>query len=71
MVGHTDNVGILAANVALPDQRAASVRKALITQYKIAAERLVGHGDGPYSPVATNDTGDGRALNRRVELVKQ
>lgn len=71
VVGHTDNVGTLTANLALSNQRAASVLKALTTQYNVAAGRLQAHGNGPYAPVASNDTDAGRALNRRVELVKQ
>jgi outer membrane protein OmpA-like peptidoglycan-associated protein len=71
VVGHTDNVGTLAANLELSRQRAASVVKALTTQYGIAAARLAPFGDGPYAPRTTNDTEDGRTLNRRVEVVKQ
>jgi len=37
----------------------------------VAAERLAPYGNGPYAPVASNDTEDGRSLNRRAELVKQ
>jgi OmpA-OmpF porin, OOP family len=71
VVGHTDNVGVLAANVDLSNRRAASVVQMLVTKYAVAADRLQAHGDGPYSPLASNDTEDGRTLNRRVELVKQ
>lgn len=71
VVGHTDNVGGLAANIDLSRRRAASVVQALTTQYGIPAARLQAYGDGPYAPVASNDSEDGRALNRRVELVKQ
>jgi outer membrane protein OmpA-like peptidoglycan-associated protein len=71
VVGHTDNVGQQSANLELSRQRAASVVKALTTQYGVAADRLQSFGNGSYAPVASNDTEDGRALNRRVELVKQ
>ena len=71
VVGHTDNVGTLTSNVSLSNQRAASVLKVLTTQYNVAASRLQAYGDGPYAPVASNDSDDGRARNRRVELVKQ
>lgn len=71
VVGHTDNVGLLAANIDLSKRRAAAVVEALSTQYGIAAARLLPYGDGPYAPIASNDSEDGRALNRRVELVKQ
>ena len=71
VVGHTDNVGGLAPNMDLSKRRAAAVVQALTTQYGIPADRLQPYGDGPYAPITTNDSEDGRALNRRVELVKQ
>jgi len=71
VVGHTDNQGALARNMELSKARAASVVKALETQYGIPGSRLASYGDGPYAPVASNDSEDGRAKNRRVELVKQ
>ncbi|HQL47492.1 MAG TPA: hypothetical protein PLC09_02375 [Holophaga sp.] len=43
----------------------------LVGQHGIAAGRLTGHGVGPLAPVASNDTEEGRARNRRVELVKE
>jgi outer membrane protein OmpA-like peptidoglycan-associated protein len=71
VVGHTDNVGGLAANIDLSKRRAASVVLSLTTQYGVSAAQLQAYGDGPYAPIASNDAEDGRALNRRVELVKQ
>lgn len=71
VVGHTDNQGGLAHNVELSKARAAAVAKSLETQYGIPAARLGSYGDGPYAPVASNDSEEGRAKNRRVELVKQ
>jgi outer membrane protein OmpA-like peptidoglycan-associated protein len=71
VVGHTDNAGTLQANMELSRQRAAAVVKALTGQYGVAPARLQPYGDGPYAPVASNDSEDGRAQNRRVELVKQ
>lgn len=71
VVGHTDNTGVLATNMTLSQARAAAVVQALVTRHGIAAARLAPFGAGPYAPVATNDTDEGRALNRRVELVKQ
>jgi outer membrane protein OmpA-like peptidoglycan-associated protein len=71
VVGHTDNVGGLAANMDLSKRRAEAVAQALVTQYRVAAARLGSFGNGPYAPVASNDAEDGRALNRRVEIVKQ
>jgi len=71
VVGHTDNVGAMATNVALSKRRAASVVTALTTTHRIDAARLLPDGVGPLAPVASNDTDAGRAKNRRVELVKQ
>jgi len=71
VVGHTDNVGGLASNLDLSKRRAASVVQVLVSQYHIAADRLAPFGAGPYLPIQSNDTEAGRALNRRVELVKQ
>ncbi len=70
VVGHTDNVGGLESNLKLSSGRAASVVKA-ITAQGVAASRLKSAGVGPYSPVASNDTDEGKAKNRRVEFVKQ
>ena len=70
IVGHTDTVGDPAMNVKLSQARAQSVVSALVTKYGIAASRLIPFGNGPYAPVASNKTDDGRAKNRRVELVE-
>lgn len=69
--GHTDNIGGDAYNLDLSRRRAAAVKRALVTQYRIDAERFSTAGFGASRPVATNDTLEGRALNRRVELVRQ
>jgi len=71
VVGHTDNVGSLVNNMDLSKRRADAVTKALIAKYGVTASRLNAQGDGPTAPVASNDSEDGRAKNRRVELVKQ
>lgn len=71
VVGHTDNVGSLASNMDFSKRRADAVTKVLTTKYGIAVARLSAQGDGPTAPVASNDSEDGRAKNRRVELVKQ
>jgi outer membrane protein OmpA-like peptidoglycan-associated protein len=68
--GHTDNVGAPAANQALSEKRAQAVRDWL-TAKGVAATRLTAKGYGASKPVADNNTEDGRAKNRRVELVKQ
>jgi outer membrane protein OmpA-like peptidoglycan-associated protein len=69
--GHTDNIGGDAYNLELSNKRAASVKDALVTRYQIAAERLDSAGFGASRPKEANDTLEGRARNRRVELVKQ
>ncbi|BDU73713.1 OmpA family protein [Mesoterricola silvestris] len=71
VVGHTDMTGVLDANMRLSQARGEAVVKALVGQYGIAPARLRGHGVGPLAPVASNDTEEGRAKNRRVELVKE
>lgn len=71
VVGHTDNVGDFEYNLDLSRRRAQSVVQALVSQYGIAAARLKPHGVGYASPVASNRADDGRAKNRRVELVEQ
>ena len=70
VVGHTDAVGSAEANVTLSNARAAAVVKALTQQNAIDPKRLAPFGAGPYAPVSSNDSEDGRARNRRVELVK-
>ncbi len=71
VVGHTDLVGAMDANLTLSQARADAVVQALVTQYGIAAGRLKGHGVGPLAPVASNENEEGRGKNRRVELVKE
>jgi OOP family OmpA-OmpF porin len=68
--GHTDNVGDAATNQKLSEARAAAVVKALASR-GIAASRLTPKGYGATAPIADNRTEDGRAKNRRVELVKR
>lgn len=71
IVGHTDNVGDLEYNLDLSRRRAEAVVKELTTKYGIERSRLIPFGVGPLAPVASNDTEEGRAKNRRVEIVKQ
>jgi len=71
VVGHTDNQGTLDMNMDLSKKRADAVLASLTTKYDVAASKLRAAGDGPTAPVASNDAEDGRAKNRRVELVKQ
>ena len=70
VVGHTDYVGGLESNLKLSADRAGAVVKALVEK-GIPASRLKAAGVGPYAPVASNRAEEGRALNRRVELVEQ
>ena len=65
--GHTDNVGADAENQKLSDQRANAVMKYL-TSYGIEATRVIATGFGETKPVASNDTEEGRAQNRRTEI---
>jgi outer membrane protein OmpA-like peptidoglycan-associated protein len=69
IIGHTDNVGGEKYNDELSRGRAAAVVQDLV-QRGIAASRLTAEGKGLHQPVAPNDTEEGRAKNRRVELVK-
>jgi len=68
--GHTDNQGSAAANQALSEKRAQAV-VAWLTAHGVAANRLTAKGFGQTKPIEDNGTEDGRAKNRRVELVKQ
>ena len=71
VVGHTDNQGKPDYNLDLSRRRAASVVRELTGKYGVGADRLDDFGCGLYAPVATNETEDGRAKNRRVELVQR
>jgi OOP family OmpA-OmpF porin len=70
VVGHTDGAGVLESNLKLSAGRADAVVKALISR-GINASRLKPAGVGPYSPVESNKTEEGKAKNRRVELVER
>jgi OOP family OmpA-OmpF porin len=70
VVGHTDNQGTFEYNMNLSAQRANAVTRYLSEQSGIDPGRLQASGVGYLAPVATNDSADGRARNRRVELVK-
>lgn len=71
VVGHTDNVGVFADNMKLSRARGESVKNYLFSKYKISIDRLTGEGSGSLCPVSSNDTEEGRILNRRVEIVKR
>jgi outer membrane protein OmpA-like peptidoglycan-associated protein len=68
--GHTDNVGSPVSNKTLSEERARSVVNAIVSQ-GIAVERLSSAGYGQEKPISDNNTEEGRAINRRVELVKK
>jgi outer membrane protein OmpA-like peptidoglycan-associated protein len=71
IAGHTDSIAADAHNLDLSRRRAAAVRDALVSRHGITAARLTTTGYGESRPKDTNDTLEGRARNRRVELVRQ
>lgn len=71
IVGHTDSDGDLYSNMELAAKRAAAVIHILLEKYKIDGSRLNPKGLGPLAPVASNRTQEGKAKNRRVELVEK
>jgi outer membrane protein OmpA-like peptidoglycan-associated protein len=71
VTGHTDSTGDANANQNLSERRAKAVRQTLIDKYGFDPKRLSTKGYGAEQPLAANDTEEGRAINRRVELVKQ
>lgn len=68
IIGFTDNTGKVDYNQTLSEKRAKSVFDYLMQQ-GISSDRMVYEGKGVHDPVASNDTPEGRALNRRVEIV--
>lgn len=68
--GHTDNVGDDGSNLRLSEQRAEAVRDYLIER-SVSSGRIEYEGFGEDQPTATNDTAEGRALNRRIEIMVQ
>jgi OOP family OmpA-OmpF porin len=68
--GHTDSDGADDYNLKLPENRGKSVKTYLMETYKIDGARLESKGWGESKPIDTNDTPEGKANNRRVELVK-
>lgn len=68
--GHTDSVGTGAANLALSERRAAALRDRLVSAHKVDPARLDTKGFGSSRPRESNSTIEGRARNRRVELVR-
>ena len=70
VVGHTDNQGAYEYNIDLSRRRADAVVKSLAANHGVDAKRLRGAGVGMLAPAASNDGEEGRAKNRRVEIVK-
>jgi len=68
LVGHTDSRGAAELNQRLSEKRANTVSEFLTEEYSIAANRIVTSGEGESSPIATNETTEGRAKNRRVSV---
>jgi outer membrane protein OmpA-like peptidoglycan-associated protein len=71
IVGHTDNTGDFETNVKLSLERAKSVMNELVSKYGVDAKQLRAYGDGQTAPIASNSTEEGKAKNRRVEIVEQ
>ncbi len=70
IIGHTDITGDLDYNLDLSARRAEAVMDELVDEYGIDASRMEARGVGPLCPVASNKTDEGKALNRRVEIVE-
>jgi len=71
IIGHSDNRGQLDYNLGLSSRRAVAVARALAAQFGLDPARLAPRGLGPLAPIATNRSDEGRAKNRRVEMVEQ
>lgn len=71
VVGHTDGTGALVHNQKLSQARADAVVDALTSAHGISPDRLTAIGVGPVAPMASNDSEEGRGLNRRVQIVKR
>lgn len=71
IVGHTDNTGDLNHNLILSKERAEAVVAKLVGGYGINKSQVMAQGVASLSPVAGNDTNEGKAKNRRVEIVKR
>ena len=71
VVGHTDNIGGLESNLVLSKKRAEAVVRALGNEYGVDTARLTANGVAFLAPLAVNTSEEGRAKNRRVELLPQ
>ena len=70
IVGHTDNAGDFVSNMTLSENRAKAVMNELVSKYEVNANQLKAHGVSSLSPVSSNSSDEGRARNRRVEIVE-
>ncbi|MDP5121835.1 MAG: OmpA family protein, partial [Spirosomaceae bacterium] len=71
VTGHTDDTGNFESNKKLSEERATAIVNYMINKHNISGERLQPLGVGPASPASTNRSEEGRAKNRRVELVEK
>jgi len=71
IVGHTDNVGDFQTNLTLSENRAKAVASKLIAEFGVKENQLLMYGVANLAPVMSNSTDDGKAGNRRVEIVEQ
>ena len=71
IVGHTDNVGDFSSNMTLSENRAKAIMDELVTKCNVDANQLESYGAASLSPVTSNSTDEGKAKNRRVEIVEQ
>ena len=67
--GHTDAVGAAAYNMQLSQRRSDAVRDYLLANFDLNPDQLTAKGYGETDPIASNDTDEGRAKNRRVQFV--
>ena len=67
IAGHTDSTGNVASNMTLSNERSAAVKNYLVSN-GVAADRLTSNGFGDTQPIGDNNTEEGRASNRRVEV---
>jgi len=70
IVGHTDNIGDFSSNMVLSENRAKAILNELITKYNVNRNQLKAYGVANLSPVKSNITDEGKAKNRRVEIVE-
>nr|WP_237172491.1 OmpA family protein [Pantoea alhagi] len=69
IIGHSDDTGSAAINLSLSTERARKIRDWLTEQTGLPASHFIIEGAGNSRPVASNDTQEGRAQNRRVEII--